>query len=231
MKKHILLISYFFLLQIPLANAQLRIGLSPSLAYPIADLGSINKNGYGLSLTGKYQLSPKFSLTANFSYFAFGRAGESLGDLTQAFGLSPSTVNLLTQIGADTLLKIPNVDFMPVNVGFEYYMLSKKKISPYVGFDIGVYFTHTENIELNLSELIISYFESLGQNPPPVSFGSIDLTASDANFGMAPLVGVLYKIHEHWNIDLNIKANGIIVPDKKAAPVVMTFSLGFFYRL
>ena len=207
--------------------SQLRVGTSAAFAIPTGDFGAINKNGYGASLTGKYQLSDHFALTSNFSYYAFGRAGENLGDLAELFGLNPSTIFLINAIGVD--IPVPKTDFFPVNIGFEYYFLTGK-IKPYAGFDLGLYFTHTQNTELNLSELVIKYFEQIGEDPPPVSFGSINLTASDANFGMGPVAGCFFGLNDKWSIDLNLKANGVIVPDKKSAAIVVSVNLGAFFE-
>ncbi|MDX2306040.1 MAG: outer membrane beta-barrel protein [Microscillaceae bacterium] len=229
--KRILICSIFFtLFQITDTLAQLRIGTSFGINVPVGNVGTISKNGYGGSLSGKYHLSPRFAITSNFSFYLFGKGGENIGEFAESFGISQSTINLLTLIGADSILSIPKIHFFPVNVGFEYYIL-QTKVRPYVGFDIGLYTSHTESIEVNLSELIIGYFEQLNQPPPPVSLGSIDLTASDANFGMAAVLGLAWHINDTWSLDFNGKYNGIFFPDKKAVPQVMTFNLGVFYQL
>ena len=209
--------------------AQLRIGSSLSINVPVGSAGSISQNGYGGSLTGKYNISKRFAITSNFSFYLFGEGNQDVGELAEGFGVSQSTINLLNAIGADTILAVPKIHFFPVNVGFEYYILTKK-IKPYVGFDVGLYTTHTESIEVNLSDLVIGFFEQIGQEPPPVSLGSLDLTASDANFGAAAVIGVNWQFHDSWSLDLNGKYHGLFFPDRKAVPQVMTYSLGVFYK-
>ncbi len=212
-----------FLLAVTVAQAQLRLGLSPAYALPTGDFGAINKNGYGGSASAKYQLSERFALTSNFSFYAFGRAGEDLGDLAEIFGISPNTVNLLNLIGLD--IQIPRTNFFPVNLGFEYYLL-KGKVKPYVGFDIGFFITDTETISLDLRQL-----DGVVDLPSGVSLGVIELNANDANFGLGPVLGCAYELSEGLVLDLNLRANGIIVPDKKAAATVVTFNLGVFFQI
>ena len=102
----------------------------------------------------------RFAITSNFSFYLFGEGNQDVGqNLPKALGVSQSTINLLNTIGADTILAVPKIHFFPVNVGFEYYILTKK-IKPYVGFDVGLYTTHTESVEVNLSDLIIGFFRS-----------------------------------------------------------------------
>lgn len=228
MKLFIRLFFAFQILCFSLSQAQLRLGLNGGFAIPTGDFGAINKNGYGGSISAKYRLSDRFSLTTQTGFFAFGRAGESLGDLVEIFGLSPNTATLLQVAGAD--LRIPNVDFFPVNIGFEYHILTTR-LKPYVGLDLGFYITKTQIVEVNLNELVIGYFQSLGQPPPPIPLGIIELTGNDSNFGMAPVAGLLYQINERWNIDLNCKANGIYVPKEKSGAIVLSFNLGIFYTI
>jgi hypothetical protein len=221
MKK--IFLTALFLLIGTLSYAQLRLGLSPGYALPTGDFGAINKNGYGGSASAKYRLSERFALTSNFSFYAFGRAGEDLGDLAEIFGISPNTVNLLNLIGLD--IQIPRTNFYPINLGFEYYIL-KGKVKPYVGFDIGFFITDTETISLDLRDL-----DGVINLPPGVSLGVIELNANDANFGLGPVVGCAYDFSNLFTLDLNIRANGIIVPDKKAAATVVTFNLGAFFHI
>lgn len=211
--------------------AQLRIGVSGGYAIPIGNFGSIEENSFGASLSGKYKINERFSITASFNYYAFGRSDESLGDLVEGFGISEGTVALLETLGLDTLLTTPNIDFFPVNVGFEYYPFIKGKLRPYVGFDVGLYTTHTQTISLDLNQLVVAFFEQTGQTPPPVSLGSIDLTASDANFGLAAVLGIRYVISDRWSIDAFSKANGIFFLNRDSLPTVITFGIGGFYNL
>lgn len=202
---------------------QLRLGISPAFALPTGDFGAINKNGYGGSVGAKYRLSERFALTSNFSFLAFGRAGEDLGDLAEIFGISPNTVDLLTLIGLE--IPIPKTNFYPITVGFEYYIL-KKKIKPYIGFDIGFFVTDTETISLDLRQL-----SEIVELPPGVNLGVIELNANDANFGAGPVVGCVYDVSDLLSLDLNIRANGIVVPEKKAAAIVVSFNLGAFFHI
>ncbi len=231
--KKIQLTFWIFLIFFAFASpsyGQLRVGTGPSLAIPLGDFGTISKNGYGASVGGKFWLSERFALTANVSYFAFGRAGDDINELGEAFGISQSSLNLLNAINADTLLEIPNVDFFPINVGFEYYILTGKA-KPYVGMDLSLYATHTENITIDLDDLVDAIFEQTGTPSLPANFGTIDLAASDVNGGISAVAGFAYHFDERWSLDLNMKANSIFVPDRRAAPVVLSFHLGVFVQI
>jgi hypothetical protein len=235
MRNRLFLIAYLFLSPLSIA-AQLRLGVSPAFAVPVGDFGAINKNGYGLSLTGKYKLGDRWALATHMSYYAFGRAGEDLSDLGTLFDLKPTTIEILAAIGTD--IKVPNTDFFPVNFGFEYYFL-QSKVRPYAGFDIGMYFIHTQNVALKLSELVQKFYELQGtwddlpqaQKDIVNTLGSINLNGSDANFGVAPVLGCTFQFSEKWHLDLNSKANFVIVPDKKSAATVISVNLGVFFEL
>ncbi len=211
-------------------QAQFRVGASGTFSVPTGDFGTINKNGYGGSIGAKFAISPRFSLSANLSFLSFGRPGDQLSDLSQGFGLSESTIELLEALSIDSLLEVPQVRFYPINLGFEYN-ITLTKLRPYIGAGFGMYITDTESLELNLSELVLRFFELQDQTPPPVSLGSIDLQASDTNFGMSITAGLAYDFHEHWSADFNFTTNGIYVPEEKSGAAVLSFSLGVFYKI
>jgi hypothetical protein len=220
--------------------AQLRLGLSGGYALPTGDFGTINKNGWGGSASAKYSLSDRFALTSNLSFYAFGRGGEDIGRFAEALGLSATTAALLNAINATSpnKIKIPKVNFFPINIGFEYYLLTDK-IRPYLGLDVGMYVRNTEDVTLNLAQLITQYYTTIGQ-PVPVGLqpliavlntSQLALNGNDANFGIAPVLGCYYQLNEKLNLDFNFKANSVFVPEKKSAALVLGFNLGLFYSL
>jgi hypothetical protein len=227
MKKKLLII--FILFTSHTLFAQIRLGTSFNYGVPLGDFGTINKNGYGVSITSKFQINQRFSLTQNISFLAFGRAGDDLGKFAEAIGLSPSTatqIDLLNQLTPESdRIKVPEVNFYLINMGFEYYILTKK-IRPYVGIDLGIYVRDTQPITMNLGLLATLY----GQ-PNLSSLGKVELNGNATNFGIAPSVGCVYDFDKKLSVDLNIKANGIAVPEKKSYATVMTFNLGIFYRI
>lgn len=236
MKKNIQFLFVFLFIFPCLLSAQentslpkkFRIGTSFNYGIPAGDFGTINKNGYGVSLTSKYQINKRWAFTQNISFLAFGRAGDDLGKFSQAIGLSKNTADLITlfndQSPTNERIKVPKVNFYLINFGFEYNILTEK-IRPYVGFDIGLYIRDTENIKFDLGK-----FAALAGQPNFSSLGAIEINGNATNFGVAPVIGCAYFINDSFNIDLNIKANGIAVPEKKSYATVFTFNLGIFYN-
>ncbi|TAE73186.1 MAG: hypothetical protein EAZ85_07785, partial [Bacteroidetes bacterium] len=209
-------------------SKKFRIGASFNYGIPAGDFGTINKNGYGTSLTTKYQINKRWTFTQNISFLAFGRAGDDLGKFSQAIGLSKSTADLINlfndQNPENERIKVPKVNFYMVNVGFEYNILTEK-IRPYVGCDVGIYIRDTENIKFDLGK-----FAALAGQPNFSTLGAIEINGNATNFGIAPAVGCAYFFNSSFNIDLNIKANGIAVPEKKSYATVLSINLGGFYN-
>jgi hypothetical protein len=239
MKKRILLNLCFFLLINPL-NAQMRLGASFGYAIPTGDFGTINKSGFGGSIGSKYQLSPRFALTNSLGFYAFGRSGGDIGDFVKKLGLSDGTAQLISLINSVSAEKIevPQVNFFPINVGFEYYILTDK-IRPYIGLDLGMYINDTEDINLNFGRVITQYYQSIGQPIPnsllallpTLNNSNFPLNGNDTNFGLAPTVGCNYQLSDRWLLDLNIKANALYASRQKQSALVLSFNLGVFFQL
>ncbi len=235
MKKIIHFLAIFLFAYSSIASAQeekstkkFRIGASFNYGIPMGDFGTINKNGYGASLTSKYQINKRWVFTQNISFLAFGRAGDDLGKFAEAIGLSKNTSDLIALLNLQSpeseRIKVPKVNFYMINIGFEYHILTEK-IRPYVGCDVGIYVRDTENIKLDLGR-----FAVLARQPAFSTLGVIELNGNATNFGVAPVVGCAYFINKHVNIDLNLKLNGIAVPEKKSYANVLTVNLGGFYN-
>lgn len=233
----------FTFFQLTYTFAQLRLGLSPSLAVPLGDFGSVSKNGYGGMLSAKFPISERFNLTSNFSFLAFGRQGGDVTLFLKGFGISANTANLINQVNAELQdpLEIPNVNFFPIEVGFEYNIL-KGKIRPYVGLSTGLYVQKSEEQSIKLYEFIFQLNQSLPPNQqiPNATIQNFDLLLGStsfplngnlSSFGIAPTVGCVYEWSDKWSADLNIKSAFITVPERDGGAIVMTFNLGVFYKL
>jgi hypothetical protein len=239
MKKKILL-KLFFCLIINQLNAQIRLGASFGYALPTGDFGTINKSGFGGSIGTKHQLSPRFALTNSFGFYAFGRSGGDIGDFVKKLGLSDGTAQLISLINSVSAEKIevPKVNFFPINLGFEYYILTDK-IRPYLGLDMGMYVNDTEDINLNFGRVITQYYQSIGQAIPSsllallptLNNSNFPLNGNDTNFGLAPTVGCNYQLSERWLVDFNIKANALYASRQKQSALVLSFNLGVFFQL
>ncbi|MCU0443300.1 MAG: outer membrane beta-barrel protein [Microscillaceae bacterium] len=215
--------------------AQLRLGASFGYSIPTGDFGTINKNGFGAIIAGKYQISPRFALTNGVGFYAFGRSGGDIGDFALRLGLSQATADLLrlaNQLGTDKI-EIPKVNFFPINIGFEYYILTEK-IRPYLGLDLGMYINDTE--DLDLGEIILKLSTATGQ-PIPANLrpflenNNLKINGNDTNFGVAPVVGCNYQLNERWSLDFNMKANALYAARQKQSALVLTFNLGAFFQI
>jgi hypothetical protein len=233
--KKIILLNLFFWLIVSSLNAQIRLGASFGYAIPTGDFGTINKSGFGGSIGTKYQLLPRFALTNSVGFYAFGRSGGDIGDFALKLGLSQATADLLrfvNQSGIDKI-EIPKVNFFPINLGFEYYILTDK-IRPYLGLDLGMYINDTE--DLDLGEIILKLSTATGQ-PIPANLrpflenNNLKINGNDTNFGLAPTVGCNYQLSERWLVDLNIKANALYASRQKQSALVLSFNLGVFFQL
>lgn len=222
MKKISVLLFSMLLLSLPL-SAQMRLGLSGAYYTPADDYGALYQTGWGVGLSGKYSLSERFALTANFTFVAFEQAADNIGELGELFGLSPQGSVLLSAV--DTELEAPSTHFIPVTVGFEYYPLKNKKIRPYLGFEAGLYVIHMENTSLDLTALA----QAAGTTAP--ALGSVDLSLSDANFGLTPVLGCAYHFNDALSLDLTLRYNGVIVPDKKSVAQLFSSHFGFFWNI
>ncbi len=242
----------FFFLNPNFTFAQnFRIGLMPSYAIPTGDFGTINKNGYGFGVTSKYTIPKKidentseqsrWTITTSLQYLAFGRAGENLGEYAKTLGISEGTIVILDLYNAASpesdQIKVPNVDFYPINMGVEFSILKNKKIRPYVSWDFGVYVRRSDNIDIKIGKLIAKYYEIQGTGIPgnvqplqaALATSTLSLNSNSVDYGAAPGAGCAYQFSKRFSADLSLKAHTIWVPDKKAGAIVLGLQLGAFY--
>ncbi len=227
-----------------------RIGFMPSFAIPTGDFGTINKNGYGFGLTSKYTIPKKidentseqsrWTFTTSLQFLAFGKAGENLAEYAKTLGLKDGTIEILNLYNLTSpeseQIKVPNVDFYPINIGVEFSILKNKKIRPYVSWDFGVYVRRSDNIDINIGKLIAKYYELQGGIPGNVqplqaalATTTLSLNSNSVDYGAAPGVGCAYNFNKRWSVDFSFKAHTVWVPDKKAGAIILGAQLGGFY--
>ena len=104
-----------------------------------------------------------------------------------------------------------SVYLMPVTLGGKYYFLNED-IKVYGGLDLGLY--------------------TLGFKTPKISIGGIDFpstSVSDSYFGLAPVVGLQFKLTDTLALDVNTKYN-LIFSDGDSTGFI-GFNVGIVYTL
>lgn len=141
------------------ANWESKIGGNLGILIPFGNLGDAVNTGFGFVGTYQYKVETDFNLTGSLGYYYFGG---------KAAGISVTSIPLL--VGCQIEFK-------------------GKKVKPYVGADLGLYFSSAKSENGNSS-------------------------GSRTQFGIAGKVGIEYPINKELNFDGHLKLNYIFdTPD------------------
>jgi hypothetical protein len=94
-----------------------KVGIAANLSIPTSDFANIAKTGFGATGYFLANASPKFSFTASFGYFIFGKQLENTDGQNIEY----------------------SVKAIPFLLGFRYYLGTPTGPSPYIGGLTGVY--------------------------------------------------------------------------------------------
>lgn len=153
-----------FLIFGTISYSQLRLSLQAGIEAPTGDFGLIATTGYGFTATLEFVQNSPLSFTGSIAYNRWG----AKGDLPEGYDFSFTAV--------------------PVLVGFRYY-LSQGDFHPYLGAELGIVFTSSDQTRLD------------------EGFRKVTYTTSENNFGFAPLGGFRYHLSSSVDLDMNIKYN------------------------
>jgi hypothetical protein len=174
MKKLLLL----FLLIPFLTTAQIQVSTSFNYTVEKGFGNEANFAGSGFELSLRKHLSDKFRTTATVGVYDMRIALIAVSNYdysSKTYGYSYKTV-------------------VPLTVGGEYYLLSKKLVKPFIGFETGAFYT---NYDSQINESYRSY-------SPNLPMGEC------INWGFSPSVGVhLQEYADRLGIFAKIKYTGI----------------------
>jgi outer membrane protein W len=154
------------------AQNKMSAGAQVGLAVPMGGLGDNHSVGFGFNGIFIYDLQPQIQLTGSIGYTSFG----AKGDLPSGYDYSFSTV--------------------PFLVGARYYFIkSPSTINPYVGAEIGLFFSS--------ASVTVPSFSYGGL----FSYGGGETSVSSTDFGFVPAVGLQLPLSPKLNLDANLKVN------------------------
>ena len=178
MKKLLLL----FLLIPLLSTAQIQVSTSFNYSVEKGFGNEANFTGSGFELSLRKHLSDKLRTTATTGIYDLKIALIAVSNYdytSKTYGYSYKMV-------------------VPMTVGGEYYLLSKKLVKPFVGFETGVFYTKYDS---QINESFRSYVPNL-----PVG--------QSLNWGFSPSIGVhLQEYADRLGIFAKIKYTGITYSD------------------
>ena len=178
MKKRLLL----FLLIPFLSTAQIQVSTNFNYSVEKGFGNEANFTGSGFELSLRKHLSDKFRTTATTGIYGLRIALIAVSNYdytSKTYGYSYKTV-------------------VPVTVGGEYYLLSKKLVKPFVGFETGAFYTKYDS---QINESYRSYAPNL-----PIG--------QSLNWGFSPSIGVhLQEYADRLGIFAKIKYTGIAYSD------------------
>lgn len=207
-----------------------RFGIHAGIYVPNDEFLEVYDNGYGASLSGRFHISQKFSITADIGLYSFQKKFDSLGvDQAGVLGFGDNFIETLKAFGLqDYKIEVPSGHLMPVNIGVEYTILNKK-IRPYIGANLGLYAVHTKSVLFNFNEILANL---PGTSLPPIpgnGFGNVEFDATDLNFGGGVNLGCSYAVSDRVLLDVSGKYHFLIAPDKDGAVRFVNINLGAFY--
>ena len=165
-----------------LSTAQIQVSTSFSYTVEKGFGNEARFAGSGFELSLRKHLSDKFKTTATMGIYNLGIALVAISNYdysSKTYGQSYKTV-------------------LPLTVGGEYYLLSKKLVKPFIGFETGGFYTqYGSRIDEN--------YRKYAPNLP---------TGESLNWGFSPSIGVhLQEYADRLGIFAKIKYTGITYAD------------------
>jgi hypothetical protein len=182
-----------------LSTAQIQV--STSLGYTIENGFSDNPtySGTSMELSLRRHISEKFRLTATSGVYDMRRALVAFSNVDYSstlYGYSYKTV-------------------VPLTVGGEYYLWSKKLLKPFVGLETGVFFNSRQ---LNINENYNAYAASIP-------------TCNTFNWGFSPSVGLhLQEFADRLGIFVKVKYTGMTAQNCSGYSDLIGVSGGFTFK-
>ncbi|MDZ7897797.1 MAG: hypothetical protein U5N85_07175 [Arcicella sp.] len=195
MKKLLLIL----LLSPLLVAAQIQV--STSFGYALENGFSDNPSfaGSSMELSLRKHISEKFRLTATAGVYDMRKALVAVSNVdysSKLYGYSYKTI-------------------IPVTVGGEYYLWSKKLLKPFIGLETGVFFNDRQ---LNINENYASYAASIP-------------TCNTLNWGFSPSVGLhLQEFADRLGIFVKVKYTGMTAQNCVGYTDLIGVSGGFTFK-
>jgi len=149
------------------ANAQIKLGVSPGIQIPVGDFGDFYKLGFGGGINGEYLVTENIGVGLNVGYYTFKGKEFGLGfdlDLGDYF-----------EMDFDMSFGAERINIIPITLNGKYYFTTEG-FQPYGGVDAGLYMLNSSFGGASNTDMYFGVAPVLG-----FQYGFTDALALDLN--------------------------------------------------
>jgi outer membrane protein W len=205
------------------------IGIQAAVVLPMELDGHKSLNGaIGGGVRGKYFGTNTFAFGFDFGFFTPKITPERLEFATDSILRDFQEYQRLGRIdsNAQVLDVAGNAQYIPFNISFEFYLPSRSltNFRPYAAIGLG----------LNIINRRYTPIYNVEKNPKILQFEeNIQLSSSKGFISLNPTIGFLWTLDELWNINVDLRYNGLLVKPFGSGALSIHFGvildLGFKY--